>query len=56
MFADIIPVHEKENRYDKVNHRPISILPISSKIFERCLYDQIYKNTDGILSKYQTVY
>ena len=28
---------------DITNCRPIIILPVLSKAFERCLYDQIYK-------------
>ena len=55
-LADITPVYEKDNRLDKENYRPISILTALPKIFERCLYDQIYKNVDNILLKYQTGY
>ena len=39
--------------FEKTNYRPISILPILSKAFERCLYDQIYWYIDSILSKAQ---
>ena len=52
-FAYITAVHKK-CRHDKVNYKPINILPILSKIFEQYLYDQIYKNVDSILLKYQT--
>ena len=55
-FADITPVNKKENRRDKVNYRPVNIVPMLLKFFERCLYDQIYKNVDSISSKYQTGY
>ena len=51
--ADIKPVYKKDDRFDKTNYRPISILPASSKDFERCLYDQIYEYIDTILSKVQ---
>ena len=34
-FADISPFHKKDERTKKVKYRPISILPIISKIIER---------------------
>ena len=40
--ADIKPVYKKDDPFNKTNYRPISILPLLSKPFERCLYDQIY--------------
>ena len=33
-LADIVPVFKKEDQNDKVNYRPISLLPLISKIFE----------------------
>ena len=51
--ADIIPVYKKDDPFDKTNYRPISILPVLSKPFERCLYDQIYEYFDTVLSKVQ---
>ena len=51
--ADIIPIYKKDDPFDKTNYRPISILPVLSKPFERCLYDQIYEYIDTILSNVQ---
>ena len=51
--ADISPVFKKEDRHDKSNYRPVSILPLLSKPFERILYEQIDSHTKDILSKYQ---
>ena len=39
--ADIVPVHKKKSKLSKENYRPISILPNISKVYERCLYDQM---------------
>ena len=36
--ANITPVHEKDEATDKENHRPVSVLPLFSKIFESCLW------------------
>ena len=51
--ADISPVYKKKDRYDKLHHRPVSILPLLSKLFERILYEQIDSHAKVILSKYQ---
>ena len=39
--AEVIPCHKKGPDNEKENFRPISILPVISKVFERTLYDQI---------------
>ena len=51
--TDILPTHKKKDKSDIETYRPISILPKLSKIYERCMYDQMYKYFDQILSKYQ---
>ena len=50
---DMIPVFKKKDRNNVENYRPVSILPNLSKIYERCLYDQMYKYFNHILSKWQ---
>ena len=52
-LANVTPVYKKGNRSDKVNYQPISILPNLSKVFERCIYNQIAQFFDKILSKHQ---
>ena len=51
--ADIKPIYKKESRNEKENYRPVSILPNLSKIFERCMYDQLKDYFEKLLSKYQ---
>ena len=51
--ADVLPVHKKKSKTDIENYRPISILPTLSKIYERCMYDQMYNYFNDIFSKYQ---
>ena len=48
--ADVIPVFKKEHPNNKANYRPISLLPIISKIFERVPFDHIGKFSEKILS------
>ena len=51
--ANITPVFKKGDGKSETNYRPASILPNVSKIYERCLYKQMSKFFDKILSKYQ---
>ena len=39
--ADIRPVFRKDEKSLKNNYRPVSIPPSVSKIYERCIYDEI---------------
>ena len=41
--ANVQPVHKKNCRQDKSNYRPISLLCICSKIFEKIVFDAMYK-------------
>ena len=51
--AQVIPVFKKGEKLDKSSYRPVSILAIISKIYERLMYDQVYKYFDQIFSKFQ---
>ena len=50
--ADITPVHKKDDTTKKDNYRPVSILPVISKIFERIIFDQICSYIDSFLSPF----
>ena len=47
------PVFKKKGQSDVENYSPISILPIFSEVYERCMYDQMYEYFNKILSKQQ---
>ena len=51
--ADVIPVFKKKDQKNVENYRPVSILPNLPKIYDTCLYDQMYKYFNHILSKWQ---
>ena len=51
--ADIKPIYKKKSRTEKSNYRPVSILPNISKIYEKCIYEQLEKFFDPIFSKHQ---
>ena len=51
-LADITPVYKKNDPLDKTNYRPVSILPVVSKIFERIMQKQINDFIISFLSPY----
>ena len=51
-YADIIPVHKKDDTTEKSNYRPISLLPVVAKPFERFMQRQIGAFMDIYLSPY----
>ena len=55
-YTDITRVYKKNNRHEKENYRPVSIMSVTSKILERSLYDQMYKNVDNTLSRHRMGY
>ena len=40
-LANVVPVLKKDDPLNKKNYRPISLLPIFSKVFEKILFEQI---------------
>ena len=40
--SNIVPVHKKNNKHLVENYRPISLLPIFGKIFEKLIFNKIY--------------
>ena len=48
--SDAIPVFKKEDPNKKANYRPMSLLPMISKIFEGVLFEQTEEFAEKILS------
>ena len=51
--SEVIPTYKKGDKTDKSNYRPISILPNISKIYEKCMLNQINTYFNKIFSKFQ---
>ena len=41
--ANVVPIHKKLSKQFIKNYRPISLLPIFSKIFEKLIFDALYQ-------------
>ena len=62
--AKVVPLYKKGDKNFEGNYRPVSILPVISKIFERAAFNQIdtylsrnstlYNNQSGFRSSYST--
>ena len=55
-MARVTPVFKKVEKWDLNNYRPISVIPVVSKVFEKNVYDQLYQylNDNQLLSSCQS--
>ena len=55
-LAKVIPLHKKKSRLEAGNYRPVSILPIISKILERVVFIQLnnYLVSNNMLYQFQS--
>ena len=40
--ANVVPIHKRDDKQNVKNYRPVSLLPIFGKIFERLIYNEMY--------------
>ena len=43
-MASVTPVHKKDNKQIINNYRPISLLPIFAKVFEKIIFKNLYNH------------
>ena len=41
-MANVVPIHKRDDKQNVKNYRPVSLLPIFGKIFERLIYNEMY--------------
>ena len=42
-LSDVIPIHKKDEKTLAKNYRPVSLIPIVSKLFEKNMYKRNYR-------------
>ena len=57
-LAHVMPIHKKGEETQCKNYRPISLLPCLAKVFERCVFKEVfnYLTANERLSKLQAAY
>ncbi len=54
--VNVVPIHKKESRQSKKNYRPILLLPIFGKAFEKVIFNFVYAHCSDnrLLSPHQS--
>ena len=54
--ANVTPTHKKDSKQEIKNYRPISLLPIFAKVFERIIFIHIYNylTSNNLITKNQS--
>ena len=54
--SNVVPVHKKESKKLIKNYRPISLLPVFSKVFERIIFNSLFNYFPGnkLFTEYQS--
>ena len=55
-IARVAPIYKEGDKSEKTNYRPISLLPVISRLFERLIYNQLYPhfNSNNLLANEQS--
>ena len=55
-LANVIPIFKKGDKQSIVNYRPISLLPICGKIFEKIIFNNLYSylNVNNLITRNQS--
>ena len=51
-LADVTPIYKKNDPNKSKNYRPVSVLPVVSKVFEKIMHDQISQYINSFLTQF----
>ena len=51
-LVDVTPIYKKDDPNKSKNYRPVSVLPVVSKVFEKTMHDQISQYINSFLTPY----
>ena len=51
--TNITPIHKKDSKEPAENYRPISLLPIVSKVLEHCIFNCLYDHVNNLITPLQ---
>ena len=55
-LGNITPIFKKDDALDKSNYRPVSILSLLSKVYERIIYNQLSQHSEQFLTLYYVAF
>ena len=55
-IARVAPIFKSGSTEDRLNYRPISVLPVVSRLFEKLIYDQLYEYLDSNMHLFKDQY
>ena len=55
-IARVAPIFKSGSTEDRSNYRPISVLPVVSRLFEKLIYDQLYEYLDSNMHLFKDQY
>ena len=44
--SNVVPIHKKDDKSDVENFRPISLISLVMKVFERIMYEELLNHTN----------
>ena len=55
-LANVIPIFKKGDKQSIKNYRPVSLLPICGKVFEKIIFNNLYSylNVNNLITKNQS--
>jgi hypothetical protein len=54
--TQVVPLHKKNSQLEVGNYRPVSILPVVSKFFEKAIYEQLSHYFENIFQPFLSAF